>query len=70
MFAFYLKVFESRFTAELLSSLLYISSTKTLLRRHLTTHFVSLIGVSVQQQKRLAEAIGSPLTACQKVKVC
>jgi len=63
---------EPRFGAELFATLLSIPATKTLLRRHLSTHFVALIGSAVQQQKREAESVPGfiPLTPGQKVKVC
>jgi len=64
-------VLEPRFGAELFASLLSIPANKTLLRRHLSTHFVALIGTSVQQQKRSVEMQPGfiPLTPGQKVKV-
>jgi len=65
-------VLEPRFGADVFATLLSIPATKTLLRRHLSTHFVALIGNAVQQQKRELEAIPGylPLTLGQKVKVC
>jgi len=62
---------EPRFGAELFATLLSIPANKTLLRRHLSTHFVTLIGSSVQQQKREMESQPGyiPLTPGQKVKV-
>lgn len=65
-------VYEPRFTGELLASLLSIPPGKTLLRRHLTTHFKELLGRDVIQEKREAEAsLGYvPLTATAKMKVC
>jgi len=64
-------VLEPRFGAELFATLLSIPANKTLLRRHLSTHFVALIGSGVQQQKREMESqMGYlPLTPGQKVKV-
>lgn len=54
-----------------MAQLLNIPPNKTLLRRHLATHFNLLIGQEAQQQKR--EAMESPdyvlLTATAKVKV-
>jgi len=47
---------EPRFGAELFATLLSIPANKTLLRRHLSTHFVALIGPGMQQQKRDAES--------------
>lgn len=64
-------VYEPRFTGELLASLLSIPPAKTLLRRHLLTHFKELLGRDVIQQKREAEAsLGYiPLTTTTKMKV-
>jgi hypothetical protein len=64
-------VHEPRFTAELLASLLSIPPSKTLLRRHLNTHFKELLGRECIQEKREAEAtLGYvPLSATTKVKV-
>lgn len=64
-------VYEVRFTSELLASLLSIPSGKTLLRRHLNTHFKELVGRSVVQEKRELEAASgyTPLTTSAKVKV-
>lgn len=66
-----LMVYEVRFTSELLASLLSIPSGKTLLRRHLNTHFKELVGRSVVQEKRELEASSgyTPLTTSAKVKV-
>jgi len=66
-----LMVHEPRFTAELLASLLSIPPSKTLLRRHLNTHFKELLGRECIQEKREAEAtLGYvPLSATTKVKV-
>ncbi|XP_075214316.1 liprin-beta 1 isoform X2 [Lycorma delicatula] len=66
-----LLVHEPRFTGELLASLLSIPPGKTLLRRHLTTHFKDLLGREVIQEKREAEAsLGYiPLTVTAKIKV-
>ena len=67
----YTQVLEPRFGAELFATLLSIPANKTLLRRHLSTHFVALIGSLVQQQKREVESQPGfiPLTPGQKVKV-
>lgn len=64
-------VHEPRFTADLLASLLSIPPSKTLLRRHLNTHFKELLGRDCIQEKREAEAtLGYiPLSATTKVKV-
>lgn len=66
-----LMVYETKFTAELLASLLNIPPNKTLLRRHLNTHFKELLGREVIQAKREAETtLGYiPLTPSAKVKV-
>ena len=62
---------EPRFTADLLASLLSIPPSKTLLRRHLNTHFKELLGRDVIQAKRQAEAVVgyTPLTPTAKLKV-
>ncbi|XP_071056703.1 liprin-beta-2 isoform X3 [Onthophagus taurus] len=66
-----LMVLENKFTAELLATLLSIPPGKTLLRRHLNTHFKELLGKDVIQGKREAEGtLGYiPLTPSSKVKV-
>lgn len=66
-----LMVLENKFTAELLATLLSIPPGKTLLRRHLNTHFKELLGKEVIQAKREAEAtLGYiPLTPSSKLKV-
>ncbi|XP_068806663.1 liprin-beta-1 isoform X35 [Struthio camelus] len=65
-----LMVLEPRFNVETMAQLLNIPPNKTLLRRHLATHFNLLIGQEAQQQKR--EAMESPdyvlLTATAKIK--
>ncbi|XP_067415400.1 liprin-beta-1 isoform X3 [Emydura macquarii macquarii] len=65
-----LMVLEPRFNVETMAQLLNIPPNKTLLRRHLATHFNLLIGQDAQHQKR--EAMESPdyvlLTATAKVK--
>ncbi|XP_069133209.1 liprin-beta-1-like [Argopecten irradians] len=65
-----LMVLEPRFNAELFSQLLSIPTNKTLLRRHLNTHFVALIGNEVQIKKREAESLPGyiPLVLNAKVK--
>ena len=67
-----LMVFETKFTAELLASLLSIPPGKTLLRRHLKTHFNELLGKEIIQEKREAESTMGyiPLTPSSKLKVC
>lgn len=47
--------YESRFNADLLAELLSIPSSKTLLRRHLATHFKELLGRDKIQEKRDVE---------------
>lgn len=66
-----LMMYEHRFTSELLADLLSIPPSKTLLRRHLGTHFKELLGREVIQLKREAEnTLGfTPLTLTAKVKV-
>ncbi|NXC30241.1 LIPB1 protein, partial [Campylorhamphus procurvoides] len=65
-----LMVLEPRFNVETMAQLLNIPPNKTLLRRHLATHFNLLVGQEAQQHKR--EAMESPdyvlLTATAKVK--
>lgn len=66
-----LMMYENRFTSELLADLLSIPPSKTLLRRHLGTHFKELLGRDVIHQKREAETtLGfQPLTLTAKIKV-
>ncbi|XP_076234046.1 liprin-beta 1 isoform X2 [Calliopsis andreniformis] len=66
-----LMVYEGRFTSELLATLLSIPPGKTLLRRHLTTHFNQIIGREVVQRKREIEStLGFvPLTLTARLKV-
>ncbi|KAF6200168.1 hypothetical protein GE061_006469 [Apolygus lucorum] len=66
-----LMIHEDRFTETLLASVLSIPSEKTLLRRHLATHFKELLGADVIQKKREAETtLGYiPLTLSLKAKV-
>uniref|UniRef100_A0A146LJL7 Liprin-beta-1 n=1 Tax=Lygus hesperus TaxID=30085 RepID=A0A146LJL7_LYGHE len=66
-----LMVHEDRFTETLLASVLSIPSEKTLLRRHLATHFKELLGADIIQKKREAETtLGYiPLTLSLKAKV-
>ncbi|XP_046720651.1 liprin-beta-2 isoform X2 [Silurus meridionalis] len=63
-------ILEPRFTSETLAMLLNIPPQKTLLRRHLTTNFNSLVGTQAQQEKHeYANASGhSPLTTTAKVR--
>ena len=59
---------EPKFNVELLAALLSISSSKTLLRRHLSIHFATLVGRDTVAEKRRAEAEPSyqPLTPTAK----
>ncbi|CAL8263759.1 unnamed protein product [Merluccius merluccius] len=65
-----LMVLESRFNVETMALLLNIPPNKTLLRRHLATHFNLLVGLESQQLKQ--EGLENPdyvlLTATAKVK--
>ena len=65
------QVLEPRFNVETLALLLNIPPNKTLLRRHLATHFQLLIGSEAQRLKQ--ECLEDPdyavLTATAKVKV-
>lgn len=66
-----LQVLEPRFNVEALALLLNIPPSKTLLRRHLATHFHLLIGSEAQRLKQ--DCLENPdytvLTATAKVKV-
>ncbi|XP_040580296.1 LOW QUALITY PROTEIN: uncharacterized protein [Lepeophtheirus salmonis] len=62
-------VFEPKFNAELMASLLSIPVNKSLLRRHLTLHFRNLVGRDRMIEKREAqEANNALLTPTAKVK--
>lgn len=65
-----LMVYEPKFNAELLASLLSIPPNKTLLRRHLATHFKQLVGSEIIRRKRECEASPSyiPLIPIMKIK--
>lgn len=65
-----LMILEPRFTATLLADLLSIPASKTLLRRHLNTHFKELLGMEIIQAKREFEnTLGyQPLTLYSKIK--
>ncbi|XP_035208987.1 liprin-beta-2-like isoform X2 [Stegodyphus dumicola] len=65
-----LMLYEPRFNADLLATLLNIPPNKTLLRRHLTTQFKQLVGPDIMQKKREWEAQPSysPLSPSAKVK--
>lgn len=58
---------EPKFTVEHLATILNIPPAKTLLRRHLTAHFVNLVGKEIQDQKTEAEN-GIKLEINMKVK--
>lgn len=62
---------EPRFNSDTLAMLLNIPPQKTLLRRHLTTNFNSLVGTQAQLEKReYTDAAGySPISITAKVKV-
>ena len=64
-------IFEPRFNAELLATLLSIPGNKTLLRRHLSLQFNELIGRHIVHEKRLAEIAPDfiPINPTVKVKV-
>ncbi|XP_056632036.1 uncharacterized protein LOC130442070 isoform X2 [Diorhabda sublineata] len=66
-----LMVLEPKFNAELMASLLSIPPGKTLLRRHLNTHFIELLGKDIIQEKREIESTMGyiPLTPSLKLKV-
>uniref|UniRef100_A0A8C2IW43 PPFIA binding protein 2a n=1 Tax=Cyprinus carpio TaxID=7962 RepID=A0A8C2IW43_CYPCA len=63
-------ILEPRFHSETLAMLLNIPPQKTLLRRHLTTNFNTLVGPQAQQEKQeFANASGHPpLTTTAKVR--
>lgn len=65
------QVLEPRFNVETMAVLLNIPSNKTLLRRHLATHFFLLIGAEAERLKQecLEHPDYTPLTATAKVKV-
>lgn len=71
MFCASFQVLEPRFNVETMALLLNIPPNKTLLRRHLATHFNLLVGSEAQQLKQ--ECLENPdytlLTATAKVKV-
>ncbi|KJH44003.1 hypothetical protein DICVIV_09986 [Dictyocaulus viviparus] len=66
-----LMVCEPTFTAETLAEILQIPPHKTLLRRHLTTHFNQLIGQRIVAEKRdfLASGISAQLIPGMRVKI-
>lgn len=56
MFLYHVQILDPRFTAESLAALLSIPTSKTLLRRHLATHFQSLVGAECHRVKEEAAA--------------
>ena len=64
------QVLEPRFTAESMATLLSIPVGKKLLRRHLATHFESLVGPACTNVKETALASGlTPILPGEKHKV-
>ncbi|XP_041074332.1 liprin-beta-2b isoform X3 [Polyodon spathula] len=63
-------ILEPRFNSDTLAMLLNIPPQKTLLRRHLTTNFNTLIGSEAQQEKRefIESSSYAPLTTTAKVR--
>jgi hypothetical protein len=66
-----LMIYEPRFNSTVLADILSIPSSKTLLRRHLNTHFIDLIGAENQMIKREMELKTNyqPLSAANKIKL-
>ncbi|KHJ98569.1 hypothetical protein OESDEN_01456 [Oesophagostomum dentatum] len=66
------EVYEPTFTAETLAEILQMPPHKTLLRRHLTTHFNQLLGQKIVAEKRDFLATGShpQLVPGIRIKVC
>lgn len=64
-------IFETRFNAELMATLLSIPANKTLLRRHLCLLINELVGKSIVGEKRAAELASDfiPINPTTKVKV-
>jgi hypothetical protein len=61
---------EPRFTAETLATILSIPTGKKLLRRHLATHFESLVGATCMKVKETAVANGqAPIIPGERHKV-
>jgi hypothetical protein len=67
-----LMVFEGRFNSTVLADILAIPASKTLLRRHLNTLFIDLIGAQMYEAKRECEGQPGyqPLNAATKLKMC
>ncbi|GIX96650.1 liprin-beta-1 [Caerostris extrusa] len=65
-----LMLYEPRFNADLMATLLNIPPSKTLLRRHLSTQFKQLMGPDTMQRKRQCESqtAYTPLSPSAKVK--
>ncbi|XP_035207837.1 liprin-beta-1-like isoform X2 [Stegodyphus dumicola] len=61
-------VYEPKFNTNLFATLLNIPPTKTLLRRHLATHFKHIVGDDLMQVKREKET-ETPLSPSVKIKV-
>ncbi|XP_054709739.1 liprin-beta-1-like isoform X4 [Uloborus diversus] len=61
-------IHEPRFNSNLLATLLNIPPNKTLLRRHLATHFKHIVGDPLMQVKREKET-ETPLSPSVKVKI-
>jgi len=63
------QMLEPRFTVEHLANILHIPVNKTLIRRHLSGHFVNLVGQTVQSKKReMEQRPGMALTLNMKVR--
>jgi hypothetical protein len=64
-------IFEPKFNAELLATLLSIPANKTLLRRHLSLQVNELVGRYIFQEKRTLELASDfiPISPTTKVKV-
>lgn len=64
-------IFEPRFNAELMATLLSIPGNKTLLRRHLCLLINELVGREIVGEKRRAELASDfvPINPTSKVKV-
>lgn len=69
-FALFLQVHEPTFTAETLAEVLQMPAHKTLLRRHLATHFNQLLGQEVISHKRavLAQPLVVQMSPLLKIK--
>ncbi|XP_053207475.1 liprin-beta-2-like isoform X2 [Panonychus citri] len=62
-------IYEPAFDCDLLASLLSIPSSRTLLRRHIATHFNQLIGFDLVQMKREYRSNNPILTPSSKISV-